>query len=71
MPNRPAITRSYEPNHLYPLFDNPKVRRALLRAIDQDAFIEAVIGDDKSLWQTPCGFFAPLLPMPMPPACRC
>jgi peptide/nickel transport system substrate-binding protein len=35
----------------------------LLGAIDQDEFMEAVIGDDKSLWQTPCGFFAPLSPM--------
>jgi peptide/nickel transport system substrate-binding protein len=51
------------PNHLHPPFDNPAVRRALLGAIDQDEFMEAVIGDDKSLWQTPCGFFAPLSPM--------
>ncbi len=51
------------PNHLYPPFDNPAVRRALLGAIDQDAFMTAVAGEDRSLWKTPCGFFPPLSPM--------
>jgi peptide/nickel transport system substrate-binding protein len=45
------------PNHLHPPFDNPSVRRALLGAIDQTEFMTAVMGDDRSLWKTPCGFF--------------
>jgi peptide/nickel transport system substrate-binding protein len=50
------------PNHLYPPFDNPAVRRALLGAIDQSEFMTAMVGEDRSLWKTPCGFFAPLSP---------
>jgi peptide/nickel transport system substrate-binding protein len=51
------------PNHLHPPFDNPAVRRALLGAIDQTEFMIAIMGDDKSLWKTPCGFFPPSSPM--------
>ena len=51
------------PNHLYPPFDNPAIRRALLGAIDQNEFMVAVIGDDSSLRKTPSGFFPPSSPM--------
>jgi peptide/nickel transport system substrate-binding protein len=51
------------PNHLFPPFDNPAVRRAMLGAIDQSEFMTAVVGDDKSLRITPCGFFAPASPL--------
>ena len=50
------------PNHLHPPFDNPAVRRALLGAIDQTEFMTAVMGDDRSLWKTPCGYFTSLSP---------
>ena len=36
-------------NHLQPPFDNPAVRRALLGAIDQSAFMTAVAGTDPAL----------------------
>jgi peptide/nickel transport system substrate-binding protein len=51
------------PNHLYPPFDKPAVRRALMGAIDQKEFMIATVGDDPSLWSVPAGFFPPLSPM--------
>jgi peptide/nickel transport system substrate-binding protein len=47
------------PNHLFPPFDNPGVRRALLGAIDQTEFMTAMEGTDPSYWKVPCGFFPP------------
>ena len=46
-------------NHLHPPFDNPAVRRALLRGVNQADYMTAVSGDDRSLWRVPYGFFAP------------
>jgi peptide/nickel transport system substrate-binding protein len=51
------------PNHLYPPFDKPAVRRALMSAIDQTEFMIAMQGEDTSLWSVPCGFFPPASPM--------
>jgi peptide/nickel transport system substrate-binding protein len=51
------------PNHLYPPFDNPAIRRALLPAIDQESAMIAAMGDDPSLRKVPCGFFPPGSPM--------
>ena len=50
-------------NELQPPFDNPAVRRALWSAIDQDAFMQAIVGDDASLIRNPLGFFGPGTPM--------
>jgi len=50
------------PNHLYPPFNNPAVRRALMGAIDQAEFMTAAFGPDRSLWQVPVGFFTPSSP---------
>ncbi len=50
-------------NHLHPPFDNPKLRQALLPAIDQSAFIEAIIGDQKELGRFPAGYFTEGHPM--------
>jgi peptide/nickel transport system substrate-binding protein len=55
--------RVMRPNHLYPPFDNPEIRRALMGAIDQNAFMTAMAGTDTTLWRTPCGFFSPGTPM--------
>ena len=46
-------------NHLQPPFDNPAVRRAVLGAIDQTAFMTAVAGDDAAYRVTPVGVFTP------------
>jgi peptide/nickel transport system substrate-binding protein len=51
------------PNHLFPPFDNPAIRRALLGAIEQTEFVAAAMGTDPSLWHVPCGFFPPSSPM--------
>lgn len=51
------------PNHLWPPFDNPAIRRALLGVIDQTAFMDAAIGTDKSLSRVPVGFFTPNSPL--------
>ena len=50
-------------NHLHPPFDNPKLRRALLPAIDQAAFMQAAYGDETDLFRTGIGVFTPGLPM--------
>ena len=50
-------------NHLQPPFDNPAVRRALLGAIDQSAFMTAVAGTDPDFQVSPIGYFAPDTPM--------
>src|SRR4051812_22394258 len=51
------------PNHLHPPLDNPKLRRALIGAFDQQECMIAMMGGDTSLWTVPAGFFPPLSPM--------
>ena len=50
-------------NHLTTPFDNPKLRRALLPALDQKAFLTAVIGEQAELGRVPGGYFADGQPM--------
>ncbi|MGG5822273.1 ABC transporter substrate-binding protein [Falsiroseomonas sp. HW251] len=50
-------------NFLHPPFDNPAVRRALLPAIDQRAFMNAAIGTDPALSRVPAGVFTPGTPL--------
>ena len=50
-------------NALHPPFDNPAIRRALLRALDQSDFMRAVAGDQAQYWRDGVGFFAPGTPM--------
>ena len=50
-------------NQLFPPFDNPAIRRALLGAIDQDECMTAVAGDDRQLWRDHVGFFSPDTPL--------
>jgi peptide/nickel transport system substrate-binding protein len=47
-------------NHLHPPFDNPAIRRAALRAVNQREFMTAVAGEaDASVINDHVGFFAP------------
>ena len=47
-------------NHLYPPFDNPAIRRAALKAVDQREFMAAVAGEaDPGVINDRVGFFAP------------
>lgn len=50
-------------NHLFPPFDNPAIRRALLGAVDQAEVMTAVAGDDTTLWKQNVGVFSPGTPM--------
>jgi peptide/nickel transport system substrate-binding protein len=50
-------------NHLYPPFDNVKLRRALLPAIDQHAFVEAIVGEQSELGRASVGYFTEGQPM--------
>ena len=51
------------PNFLFPPFDNPAFRRALLGAVNQEDFMVAAAGTDETLWHTPIGAFCPSSPM--------
>jgi peptide/nickel transport system substrate-binding protein len=46
-------------NHLYPPFDNPAIRRAVVMAVNQADFMQAVAGTDRNLWRDDIGFLAP------------
>jgi peptide/nickel transport system substrate-binding protein len=50
-------------NHLYPPFDNPKLLRALLPAIDQQDYVTAWVGEQQDLGTYPVGFFTAHSPM--------
>ncbi len=50
-------------NQLHAPFNNPDIRRAVLRAMDQADFMQAVAGEDRSAWRDRIGFFAPGTPM--------
>jgi peptide/nickel transport system substrate-binding protein len=50
-------------NHLFPPFDNPKLLRALLPAIDQQDYVTAWVGEQADLGKYPVGFFTGNSPM--------
>ncbi len=45
-------------NHLHPPFDNPAIRRVVLRAVNQTECMQAVAGEDRNLWSDQLGFFS-------------
>lgn len=51
------------PNHLQPPFNNPAIRRALMWAVNQTDYMQAIVGDDPSMYYTPLGVFTPGTPM--------
>jgi peptide/nickel transport system substrate-binding protein len=50
-------------NSLLPPFDNPAIKHALLGAINQADFMQAVVGDDASMWHVKAGVFTPGTPL--------
>jgi peptide/nickel transport system substrate-binding protein len=50
-------------NDLYPPFDNPAIRRALLGAVNQADVMNAVAGTDTTRWHDRVGLFAPGSPL--------
>ena len=63
IPDPTGIIGCMRLNQLIPPFDNPQIRRVLLRAVNQADFVTAVAGDDPSLQHTPAGLFCPGTPM--------
>ena len=49
-------------NQLFPPFDNPAIRRAVLRAVNQREFMEAVVGDNAP-FDNHCGLFTTGTPL--------
>ncbi|RVT91744.1 ABC transporter substrate-binding protein [Rhodovarius crocodyli] len=60
--DKTGILLFIRPNHLQPPFNNPAIRRAVLGAIDQPYFMQA-LSSDPSMYKTPYGFFCPDTPM--------
>jgi peptide/nickel transport system substrate-binding protein len=50
-------------NVLHPPFDNVKLRRAILPALNQEDFMDAAMGGDKELSRTGVGVFTPGSPL--------
>ena len=50
-------------NFLFPPFDDPAIRRAVLPAIKQADFMTAVAGDDRAYWRDKVGVFNLLSPL--------
>ena len=50
-------------NHLHPPFNNPKLLRAVLSAVEQADFMAAAAGAQPELTHVPCGVFTPGQPM--------
>ncbi len=50
-------------NQLYPPFDKPEIRRALLGAVKQSDFMTAVAGADQKWWKEKIGYFPPISPL--------
>ena len=50
-------------NQLWPPFDNPAIRRAMLGAVEQSEYMIGMVGTDPSLWHDHVGIFCPNTPM--------
>lgn len=57
-----GLTPTLRFNCIQPPFDNPAIRRALLRATDQTSLMQA-FSDDETLWRVKLGAFCPGTPM--------
>jgi peptide/nickel transport system substrate-binding protein len=63
IPDTLGFIATFRPNHLQPPFDNPRLRRALLPAVNQADFGAAIAGTDARFWRTGVGVFAPGTPL--------
>jgi peptide/nickel transport system substrate-binding protein len=55
--DKTGLTANIRMNQAIPPFDNPAIRRAVLRAVNQEDYMVAIAGTDSSLWRTDFGFF--------------
>ena len=53
---------SFRMNHLHPPFNSKKVRQAVLKAMSQEDYMRALIGNDNALWKPLPGYFTPGTP---------
>jgi peptide/nickel transport system substrate-binding protein len=54
---------AFRMNHLHPPFNDVKVRRAVLMALDQEEYMRAIVGDDNTQWKSLPGYFTPGTPL--------
>jgi peptide/nickel transport system substrate-binding protein len=54
---------SFRMNHLFPPFDNPKIRQAVLVAMNQEDYMRSIVGDNDDLWSNLPSFFTPNTPL--------
>ncbi len=54
---------SFRMNHLQPPFNDVKVRRAVLTALNQEDYMRALVGSDDKLWKPLPGYFTPDTPL--------
>ncbi|WP_038361270.1 ABC transporter substrate-binding protein [Bosea sp. UNC402CLCol] len=54
---------SFRMNHLFPPFNNVKVRQAVMTALNQEDYMRALVGEDDKLWKELGGFFTPGTPL--------
>ncbi len=50
---------SFRINHLHPPFNDVRVRRAVMMALNQEDYMRSVVGDDDELWKLLPSFFTP------------
>ena len=50
-------------NHMHPPFNDVRVRRAVQMALNQEDYMQAVVGSDPTLWKTIPSFFTPGTPL--------
>src|ERR1700730_2381729 len=53
-----GVLAMFAVNHTQPPFDNPKLLRAILPAVNQEDYLDAVLGDERALGQK-AGIFTP------------
>lgn len=54
---------TFRMNHLQPPFNDVRVRRAVMLALSQQDYMQAVVGDDTNLWKLCNSFFTPGTPL--------
>jgi peptide/nickel transport system substrate-binding protein len=54
---------SFRMNHLHAPFNDVRIRRAVMMALNQEDYMRALVGDDNNLWKTLPGFFTPGTPL--------
>ena len=54
---------AFRMNHLQAPFNDVKVRRAVLTALNQEDYMRSIVGDDNNLWKPIPGYFTPDTPL--------